>query len=62
MRKRSLKIADYAIKEIKGIGETYAPKFRAVGIKTVADLLEKGKSPKGRENWPKPRASVKSSF
>ena len=49
MRKRSLKIADYAIKEIKGIGETYAPKFRAVGIKTVADLLEKGKSPKGRE-------------
>ena len=42
-------MADYAIIEIEGIGETYAPKLQAVGIKTVADLLEKGKNPKGRK-------------
>ena len=42
-------MADYAIKEIEGIGETYAPKLQAVGIKTVADLLERGKNPKGRK-------------
>ena len=42
-------MADYAIKEIEGIGETYAPKFQALGIKTVADLLEQGKSPSGRK-------------
>ncbi len=43
-------MADYAIIEIEGIGETYAPKLQAVGIKTVADLLEKGKNPKGRKD------------
>jgi predicted flap endonuclease-1-like 5' DNA nuclease len=42
-------MADYAIKEIEGIGEVYGPKLQAVGIKTVADLLEKGKAPKGRK-------------
>ena len=29
-------MADYAIKEIEGIGETYAPKLQAVNVKTVA--------------------------
>jgi predicted flap endonuclease-1-like 5' DNA nuclease len=42
-------MADYAIKEIEGIGETYAPKLQSVGVKTVADLLERGKTPKGRK-------------
>ena len=42
-------MADYAIKEIEGVGETYAPKFQALGIKTVADLLEQGKTPSGRK-------------
>jgi predicted flap endonuclease-1-like 5' DNA nuclease len=41
-------MADYPIIDIEGIGEVYAPKLQAVGIKTVADLLEKGKNPKGR--------------
>jgi predicted flap endonuclease-1-like 5' DNA nuclease len=42
-------MADYPIKEIEGIGETYAPKLQSVGIKTVAELLERGKTPKGRK-------------
>jgi len=42
-------MADYAIKEIEGIGEKYAPKFQALGIKTVGALLEQGKTPKGRK-------------
>ena len=42
-------MADYAIKEIEGIGEVYGPKLQAVGVKTVAELLEKGKAPKGRK-------------
>jgi hypothetical protein len=32
-------MADYAIKEIEGIGEVYGPKLQAVGIKTVVELL-----------------------
>jgi len=43
-------MADYAIKEIEGIGETYAPKLQAVGIKTGTDMLERGKNPKGRKD------------
>jgi predicted flap endonuclease-1-like 5' DNA nuclease len=43
-------MADYAIKEIEGIGEAYASKFQEAGIKTVADLLERGKTPKGRKD------------
>jgi predicted flap endonuclease-1-like 5' DNA nuclease len=43
-------MADYAIKEIEGIGEIYAPKLQAEGVKTVADLLERGKTPKGRKD------------
>jgi Domain of unknown function (DUF4332) len=46
---RNRQIADYAIKEIEGIGETYGPKLQAVDVKTVADLLEKGKTPQGRK-------------
>jgi predicted flap endonuclease-1-like 5' DNA nuclease len=42
-------MADYAIKEIEGIGEVYGPKLQAVGIKTVAELLERGKTRKGRQ-------------
>ena len=42
-------MADYKIEEIEGIGAVYGPKLQAVGIKTVADLLEKGKTPKGRK-------------
>jgi len=42
-------MADYGIKEIEGIGKTYAPKFQAVNVKTVAHLLERGKTPKGRK-------------
>jgi len=42
-------MADYAIKEIEGIGEAYAPKLQAVNVNTVAELLERGKNPKGRK-------------
>jgi predicted flap endonuclease-1-like 5' DNA nuclease len=42
-------MADYAIKEIEGVGEVYGPKLQAVGVKTVADLLARGKTPKGRK-------------
>jgi predicted flap endonuclease-1-like 5' DNA nuclease len=42
-------MADYKIVEIEGIGAVYGPKLQAVGIKTVADLLEKGQTPKGRK-------------
>jgi predicted flap endonuclease-1-like 5' DNA nuclease len=42
-------MADYAIIDIEGIGETYAPKLEGVGVKTVAGLLEKGKTRKGRK-------------
>lgn len=39
----------YKIVEIEGIGQTYADKLEAAGIKTTDDLLEKCASPKGRE-------------
>jgi predicted flap endonuclease-1-like 5' DNA nuclease len=42
-------MADYKIEEIEGIGKVYGPKLQSIGIKTVADLLERGKSPKGRK-------------
>ncbi len=38
----------YSIEEIEGIGEKYGEKFKAIGIKTTDDLLEKGASKKGR--------------
>lgn len=36
------------IKDIEGVGDVYAEKLNAAGIKTTADLLEKGKTKKGR--------------
>lgn len=38
----------YSIEEIEGIAEKYGEKFRAIGVKTTDDLLEKGASKKGR--------------
>ena len=40
---------DYKIIDIEGIGPKYAEKLQAAGIKTSADLLEKGKNVKGRK-------------
>lgn len=40
---------DYKIIDIEGIGPKYAEKLQAAGIKTSADLLEKGKTVKGRK-------------
>ena len=40
---------NYKIIDIQGIGPVYAEKLTAAGIQTVADLLEKGKTPKGRK-------------
>ena len=37
------------IKEIEGIGPVYAEKLAALGIKTSKDLLEAGRTRKGRE-------------
>ena len=42
-------IMAYKIIDIQGIGEVYAAKLIAVGIETVPQLLEKGKTPKGRK-------------
>ena len=39
----------YKIIDIQGIGPVYAEKLTAAGIQTVAQLLEKGKTPKGRK-------------
>lgn len=36
------------VKDIEGVGDVYAEKLNAAGIKTTADLLEKGKTKKGR--------------
>ena len=38
----------YKIIDIEGIGEAYAPKLIKAGIKTVAELLKQGATPKGR--------------
>lgn len=35
--------------EIEGIGEAFAAKLIAAGIRTAEDLLEKGATPKGRK-------------
>lgn len=40
----------YKIIDIEGIGEVYAEKLAAAGIKTTDDLLEKGASKKGRQD------------
>lgn len=39
----------YKIMDIQGIGPVYAEKLTAIGIETVPQLLEKGKTPKGRK-------------
>lgn len=39
----------YKIIDIEGVGEAYAEKMIAAGVKTVDDLLERAASPKGRE-------------
>ena len=39
----------YKIIEIEGIGEAYAAKLEAAGIKTTEDLLAKAATPKGRK-------------
>lgn len=38
------------IMEIEGIGPSYAGKLEAVGMHTSDDLLENGKTPKGRKD------------
>ena len=39
----------YKIIDIQGVGPVYAEKLIAAGIETVPQLLEKGKTPKGRK-------------
>ena len=39
----------YNVVDIQGIGPVYAEKLVAAGIATVEQLLEKGKTPKGRQ-------------
>lgn len=39
----------YKIAEIEGIGESYAEKLEAAGVKTTDDLLEKCANPAGRK-------------
>ncbi len=39
----------YKIAEIEGIGDTYAEKLQAVGIKTTEDLLKACATPAGRK-------------
>ena len=38
----------YKIEEIEGIGEAYAQKLEAAGIRTTDDLLQRAATPKGR--------------
>ena len=40
----------YNVVDIQGIGPVYAEKLVAAGIATVDQLLEKGKTPKGRKD------------
>ena len=40
---------DYKIIDIQGVGPVYAEKLQAAGVKKVSDLLEKGKTAKGRK-------------
>lgn len=40
---------DYKIIDIQGIGPVYAEKLEAAGIRKVSQLLEKGKTAKGRK-------------
>ena len=40
---------NYKVAEIEGIGDVYSAKLEQTGIKMVSDILEKGKSVKGRK-------------
>ena len=40
---------DYKIIDIEGVGDVYAEKLQAAGIKKVSELLEKCAAPKGRK-------------
>jgi len=42
-------MTDYNVSEIDGIGEVYAAKLQKAGVKTVKDVLEQGKTEKGRK-------------
>jgi len=42
-------MANYKISDIEGIGPKYADKLKAVGVKSVNALLEKGATKKGRK-------------
>lgn len=44
------KIMKYNIIDIEGVGDAYAEKLKAAGIKTVDDLLDTGGTAKGRKN------------
>lgn len=48
VRNKNLITMSYPIAQIEGIGEVYAEKLKAAGIKTVEELLEKCAAPKGR--------------
>jgi len=39
-----------SIVDIEGVGDVYAGKLKAAGVATVEALLEKGATPKGRED------------
>lgn len=39
----------YKIIDIEGVGEVFAEKLSQVGVKTTEELLERGKTQKGRE-------------
>ena len=39
----------YKVIDIEGVGEVYAGKLQAAGVKTTEDLLEKAATKKGRE-------------
>ncbi len=41
------------LQRVEGIGETYAKKLEEAGITTTESLLEKGATPKGREEMAK---------
>lgn len=46
---KTKKIMAYKVEQIEGIGEVYAEKLIAAGIKTTDELLAKCATPKGRE-------------
>ena len=46
---KNLRIMDYKIIDIEGVGDVYAEKLVAAGINKVSELLEKCAAPKGRK-------------